>query len=320
MIFLFIFLILFFIFSILGLMWASYKIWEQNFKDKNSEIRSRVLLGHSEESNKEFKDVTYSATSRLDEFLEKTSIASFLGKKLLHSDVKMSVNQLIFLSIFLFIVIFILSLLLNISFWVSAILALLIASIPYAWVSYKYGRRQKLLERQLPDILDFIARSMQAGHDFNSALKLAAMESPMPISGEFQLVFDEVNFGGTIHHSMEGLSQRIDCSDVRYFAIAVLINREIGGDISSLLKNVATLIRDRLTFKDTVYAMTAEGRVSAIILGVMPFLIGVLIFYVSPGFVDVLWTDPAGQKMFIYAFLLMLFGGFWMYRLVQIKV
>jgi tight adherence protein B len=301
-------------------MWASYKIWEQNFKDKNSEIRSRVLLGHSEESNKEFKDVTYSATSRLDEFLEKTSIASFLGKKLLHSDVKMSVNQLIFLSIFLFIVIFILSLLLNISFWVSAILALLIASIPYAWVSYKYGRRQKLLERQLPDILDFIARSMQAGHDFNSALKLAAMESPMPISGEFQLVFDEVNFGGTIHHSMEGLSQRIDCSDVRYFAIAVLINREIGGDISSLLKNVATLIRDRLTFKDTVYAMTAEGRVSAIILGVMPFLIGVLIFYVSPGFVDVLWTDPAGQKMFIYAFLLMLFGGFWMYRLVQIKV
>ena len=320
MIFLFIFLILFFIFSILGLMWASYKIWEQNFNDKNSEMRSRVLLGHSEESNKEFKDVTYSATSKLDEFLEKSSIASYLGKKLLHSDVKMSVNQLIFLSIFLFIVIFILSLLLNISFWASAIFALLIASIPYAWVSYKYGRRQKLLERQLPDILDFIARSMQAGHDFNSALKLAAMESPMPISGEFQLVFDEVNFGGTIHHSMEGLSQRIDCSDVRYFAIAVLINREIGGDISSLLKNVATLIRDRLTFKDTVYAMTAEGRVSAIILGVMPFLIGVLIFYVSPGFVDVLWTDPAGQKMFIYAFLLMLFGGFWMYRLVQIKV
>jgi tight adherence protein B len=301
-------------------MWASYKIWEQNFNDKNSEMRSRVLLGHSEESNKEFKDVTYSATSKLDEFLEKSSIASYLGKKLLHSDVKMSVNQLIFLSIFLFIVIFILSLLLNISFWASAIFALLIASIPYAWVSYKYGRRQKLLERQLPDILDFIARSMQAGHDFNSALKLAAMESPMPISGEFQLVFDEVNFGGTIHHSMEGLSQRIDCSDVRYFAIAVLINREIGGDISSLLKNVATLIRDRLTFKDTVYAMTAEGRVSAIILGVMPFLIGVLIFYVSPGFVDVLWTDPAGQKMFIYAFLLMLFGGFWMYRLVQIKV
>jgi tight adherence protein B len=119
---------------------------------------------------------------------------------------------------------------------------------------------------------------------------------------------------------MEGLSQRIDCPDVRYFAIAVLINREIGGDISRLLKNVAALIRDRLTFKDTVYAMTAEGRVSALILGAMPFLIGLLIFYVSPGFIDVMWTDETGQKMFFYAFLLMMFGGFWMYRMVQIKV
>ncbi len=320
MIFLFIFLILFFIFTVLGLLWALYKIWDQNFKDKNSKMRSRVRSGHSVESNLEFNDVTYSSTSKLDELLEKTSIASYLGKKLLHSGVKMSINQLIILSIFLFVLICILSLYLNISFWASVIFAFLIASIPYAWISYKYGRRQILLEKQLPDILDFIARSMQAGHDFNSALKLAALESPMPISEEFQLVFDEVNFGGTIHHSMEGLSQRIDCSDVRYFAIAVLINREIGGDISSLLKNVATLIRDRLTFKDTVYAMTAEGRVSAIILGVMPFLIGVLIFFVSPGFVDVLWTNETGQKMFFYAFLLMVLGGFWMYRLVQIKV
>jgi tight adherence protein B len=320
MIFLFISLILFFIFSVLGLLWALYKIWDQNFKNKNTKMRSRIQFGHSVDKDVKQINTTYSPSSKLAEFLEKTSLTSHMGQKLLHSGIKLSFIQLIILSIGLFVVIFILSLYLNMSFLAAIIFGLMIASIPYAWVSYKYGRRQILLERQLPDILDFIARSMQAGHDFNSALKLAAQESPLPISEEFQLVFDEVNFGGTVHHAMEGLSQRIDCPDVRYFAIAVLINREIGGDISSLLKNVAALIRDRLTFKDTVYAMTAEGRVSALILGAMPFLIGLLIFYVSPGFIDVMWTDETGQKMFFYAFLLMMFGGFWMYRMVQIKV
>ena len=304
----------------MGIVWAIYKIWDQNFKDKNSKMMSRVQSGNNVDLDKRTANPVHNTSSKLDQFLQKTAISSEIEKKLLHCGVKVSLTQFIILSTLIWIIFFILCLSANLSALVSIITGLLMCAIPYAWISFKYQQRQKLLERQLPDILDFIARSMQAGHDFNSALRLAAQESPLPISEEFQLVFDEINFGGTIHHSMEGLSQRIDCPDVRYFAIAVLINREIGGDISSLLKNVATLIRDRLTFKDTVYAMTAEGRVSALILGAMPFLIGILIFYVSPGFVDVLWTDESGQKMFTYAFLLMIFGGFWMYRLVQIKV
>ena len=313
-------IIVLFVLAILGMIWAFYKIWVQNYRDKASLLNERVQTGYEISSSSNVETQRASSSSKLEQFLKNSSVTFFLEKRMAHSGMRISSNQFISICIFLFIGVLCLNLYSQVTFWPALIIALLIAAIPYAWIALKYERRQLLLERQLPDILDFIARSMQAGHDFNSALRIAAQESPMPISEEFQLVFDEINFGGTIHHSMEGLSHRIECPDVRYFSIAVLINREIGGDISTLLKNVASLIRDRLTFKDTIYAMTAEGRVSAMILGAMPFLIGILIFYVSPGFIDVLWTDPMGKKMSIYGLLLMIFGGIWMYRLVQIKV
>ena len=320
MIILFISILILFLLSVFGVIWAIYKIWAQNFRDKDALLSKRVQTGYEIVVEPSIKPSNSTKASKLDQFLQRTPITFFIAKRLVHSGLNISTNHFIVISIAIFIFIFTLGLYTDITLWASFLLAFIVSLIPYCWISLKYERRQNLLERQLPDILDFIARSMQAGHDFNSALRIAAQESPMPISQEFQLVFDEINFGGTIHHSMEGLSHRIECPDVRYFSIAVLINREIGGDISSLLKNVASLIRDRLTFKDTIYAMTAEGRVSAMILAAMPFVIAFLIFYVSPGFIDVLWTDPMGKKMFIYGLLLMIFGGFWMYRLVQIKV
>ena len=229
-------------------------------------------------------------------------------------------GQLISSSTLLFILVFLFLYIAEIPLLANVIFSVIVALSPYGWIQLKFIKRQNLLEKQLPDILDFIARSMLAGHDFNSALRLAAHESPNPIGGEFQITFDEINFGGSIHDAMQGLASRILCPDIRYFVIAILINREIGGDVATLLKDVASLIRERLTFKDTIYAMTAEGRMSAIILGAMPFVVGLLIFFVRPEFISILWTDEFGRKMLVYTFMLMLAGAFWMRQMIQIRV
>jgi len=306
--------------SILGIAWALYKIWSSKYKDPLPELRSRIHLGDETAILTPINDRSFSRIKVLDQLLKHSRLGANLDRNITHADWNISPITLILLIVMLFISMLTAMLLIGTPFLVAFLFASLAGALPYAWIYIQNERRQALLERQLPDILDFIARSMQAGHDFNSALRLAAQESPRPIGEEFQMVFDEVNFGGSIHNAMEGLSQRILCPDVRYFAIAVLINREIGGDIATLLKSVASLIRERLTFKDTIYAMTAEGRVSAIILGVMPFAVGLLIFFLRPEFISVLWTDEVGRKMFAYTLLLMTAGGLWMRRMVQIRV
>jgi tight adherence protein B len=306
--------------SILVTAWALYRIWLAQYKDPLSTISNRIQAGYDTTISTTVNDRSIGRIKAFDELVKQSQFGTQLEKQIIQSGWNMSPAQLLFLIGGLFVASVSILLLLDAPFLVAFLFSLLIGGVPYAWIYLKNERRQALIEKQLPDILDFISRSMQAGHDFNSALRLAAQESPKPIGEEFQMVFDEVNFGGSMHHAMEGLAQRISCPDIRYFAIAVLINREIGGDIATLLKNVATLIRERLTFKDTIYAMTAEGRVSAIILGVMPFAVGLLIFFLHPEFISVLWTDEVGRKMFSYTLLLMIVGGLWMRRMVQIKV
>jgi tight adherence protein B len=308
------------ILSISGFSWVIYQVLAKRKTDVSSLMASRIQAFHEPDAISLKVERIYSQLPFLDRFFRRFTLIEYLDKKIISADWKMTVSQFLGLTLVLFLGVFIVLFLITTPFFIALIFSLLIALLPLAWVYLKNKRRQTLLEKQLPDLLDFIARSMQAGHDFNSALRLASAESPKPIGDEFQIVFDEVNFGGSIHNAMKGLAERITCPDVRYFAIAVLINREIGGDIASLLKNVSTLIRERITFKDTIYAMTAEGRVSAIILAAMPFAVGLMIFFVNPSFISILWTDELGRKMFIYTFILMLFGGFWMYRMVQIKV
>lgn len=306
--------------AVLGMGWALYKIWVSRYKNPLPSLGARINAGYEVVIPTAIHDRSLSRIWALDQLMRESRLGVSLTKKIIHAGWSISPIGLLCLIFLLFSGTLAFMLALEAPFLVTILFSCIIGSLPYSWIYIQNVRRQALLEKQLPDILDFIARSMQAGHDFNSALRLASQESPKPIGEEFQMVFDEVNFGGSIHNAMEGLAQRILCPDVRYFAIAVLINREIGGDIATLLKSVATLIRERLTFKDTIYAMTAEGRVSAIILGVMPFAVGLLIFILRPDFISILWTDEIGRKMFAYTLLLMIIGGLWMRRMVQIRV
>lgn len=189
-----------------------------------------------------------------------------------------------------------------------------------AWVQHKRMRRMWRIDQQLPDALDLVARAMQAGHAFSSALRLVGTEGPQPIAQEFLTVFDEINFGISFDRALGNLASRVASRDLRFFVVAVLIQRESGGNLADILTSIAALIRERHKLTGTIRVLSAEGRISAWILTLLPFCLALVITLINPQFISLLWTDPAGIRMVTVALGLMVLGIWWMWRLVKIRV
>ncbi|WP_412530160.1 type II secretion system F family protein [Burkholderia lata] len=198
--------------------------------------------------------------------------------------------------------------------------ALFAGSLPMMYVMRCRGKRMRKLERQLPDICDMIARALRSGHSFTSTLGMVGDEFPDPMGGEFRVTFDEVNYGVSLHDALLNLVTRVPVQDLRYFVIAVLIQRETGGNLAELLDSIAALIRERFKLFDKVRVLSAEGRLSAWILGLLPFGTAAVMALLNREFLSVLWEDPAGIRMVGAMLVSMLFGLFWIRRIVRIRV
>ena len=190
------------------------------------------------------------------------------------------------------------------------------------WAELRRRKHQRLvcIDQQLPDALDLMARALQAGHALSGALLIAAKESKQPIASELQAVFDEVNFGISVQVALPHLAERIASDNVRYFVVAALIQSETGGNLAEILKSTAFLIRERQKISGMVRVLSAEGRLSALILSALPFAIAGLLSWVNPGFMAKLWTDPLGLKLLYGSLFLALVGIVWMRRLVSVRV
>jgi tight adherence protein B len=176
------------------------------------------------------------------------------------------------------------------------------------------------LEQQLPEALDLIGRALRAGHALQNGLKMVGEEMAEPISGEFRITSDEVNFGISMQDALTNLTTRVPSTDLRYFVIAVLIQRETGGNLTELLDNISAIIRGRLKLLGAVRVLSAEGRMSAWILSILPFALAGVINLLNPNFLAPLWGDPMGLKMMGGAGVMMALGIFWMWRIIKIRV
>lgn len=192
--------------------------------------------------------------------------------------------------------------------------------LPLFFVLSAKRKRMLLIEQQLPDALDLMARAMLAGHAFQSGLKMVGEEVPEPVAGEFRIVFDEINYGIPMQDALTNLATRVPSTDLRYFVISVLIQRETGGNLAELLGNISALIRARMKLLGAVRVLSAEGRLSAWILTILPFALAGVISLVNPQFLSVLWTDPVGPKIVGGALVIMILGIFWMRRVINIRV
>lgn len=184
---------------------------------------------------------------------------------------------------------------------VGLLLGIPAAAAPYLIVKQQATQRADALVSQLPDALDLMARSLQAGLGLNDAFKLVAEELPMPIAAEFGRVFEEVRFGRDYRDSFTKLLERNpDVFDLRLMVSSVLLQRETGGNLIEILENIADTIRARFMFHARVRAMTAEAKFSGIILGVLPFGVITILFLSNPAYLDPLWTDPKGNLLLVF--------------------
>lgn len=204
--------------------------------------------------------------------------------------------------------------------WLGVVVGIGASLLPFGYMLSQRDKRLRSIEAQLPDALDLMARALRAGHAFSSALNMVGAEGPEPIAQEFRTTFDEINFGVPVQKALTNLATRVASTDLRYFVVAVLIQRETGGNLAELMENIAMLIRERLKLAATVRVLSAEGRLSAWILGVLPFAVGGMINIVNPGFLSLLWTDPVGLNVVAGALVLMVIGVIWMWRVITIRV
>jgi tight adherence protein B len=210
--------------------------------------------------------------------------------------------------------------LLHLPMLVASAVALAAAALPFACLRRKRGKRIQQLERQLPDAADLIARALRAGHSFPATLGMVGDELPQPLGGEFRIAFDEINYGVSMNDALLNLVNRVPVDDIRYFVIAVLIQREAGGNLAEILNNIGAIIRDRLKLLGKVRVLSAEGRMSAWVLGLLPFAIIAALSMLNPTYCKVFWQDPMGQKLAGIALCSMLSGIVWLRRSVRIRV
>ncbi len=257
--------------------------------------------------------------SQLDEVLRQVPGIHGLDKWLQQSGTDWTVGRLLMYSGIAFGIGFLLSLLL-LYFSVAIAVGAACAAIPLAIVWSRREERLITLEKQLPEAADLISRSLRAGHALPSTLTMLADEMPDPIAAEFRIVSDEINYGLPMSEALQRLADRVPLTDLRYMIVAILIQREAGGNLSEIMSNVSLLIRQRLKLLGDIRTMSAEGRLSAWILCLLPVAIAGVFLMVSPDYLKQFLDDPAGPLMLGCGAMLMLFGVLWMRQLIRIRV
>lgn len=197
---------------------------------------------------------------------------------------------------------------------------LLLAFVPYWWVKGKKSKRMNQFSEELPDALDLMTSALRAGLSFPAALQLVAQESPDPLAQEFAVTFDEQNLGLDIKEALINLTERVESIDLRFFVTAVIIQRETGGNLAEIMESIGRIIRERFKILGDVRARTAHGRMTGLILSVMPAALGMIIWLIAPVYMITFFRDPAGQMMLMICVVMQILGFFWIRRVIQIKV
>ena len=301
------------------LLWKSYK----GPKAKKIETRLRALSASRDNSQQTqlLKRRMLSEVPAIERFLLSIAKAQRLDKFILQAGLDWTVSRLLLtcaaFGVIVFMIMFYAA---HQSLLLSGLVGAVFAAAPLLYVSYQRSGRMGRFERQLPEALDLITRALRSGHAFSSALQMVGEEMAEPIAGEFRIVHDEVNFGVALQQALTNLSERVPLTDLRYFIVSVLIQRESGGNLTEVLGNLSRLIRERLKLMAKVKVLSSEGRLSAWILGIMPFALAGVMYLVNPEFMSPLWKDPIGISIVKYMLILMAVGVFVLTRIVKIRV
>jgi tight adherence protein B len=255
-----------------------------------------------------------------DRFLHRHRFAHRIDKLLLQAGLPWSVAQFLAISAGALVAGFVLSLYVAMPLAVRVLLALACMMLPRMLVRRARQRRLVRIEKQLPEAADFIARALRAGHSFTNVLQIVGNELPEPLSGEFRIAREEINYGVPLNEALHNMAARVPLTDLRYMVIAVVIQRDSGGNLAEILGNISQIIRARLKLVAQVRVLSAEGRMSAWILGCLPFVVMGAMLVINPTYIALLWTDPVGVRVLWYAAGMIVIGVFWLRKVIRIRV
>jgi len=207
-------------------------------------------------------------------------------------------------------------------FMVASVLAFafVLGGAPYFFVRYKRSTRLSEMEEQLPEALDFLARSMRAGHAFSISLEMIGTEMPDPLGQEFRALFAEHNLGAPIETAMANFGKRVPLLDVRLFISSVALQRQTGGNLSEVLTRLAFLIRERFRLRGQVKAASAHGRLTSMVLTILPIVMIFALNFVAPDYLPQMVKDQDGKYMIVAAVVFQILGYLVMRKITNIKV
>ena len=203
---------------------------------------------------------------------------------------------------------------------VAGLIGLFSGATPVFYFVRKESVRRKKFDEQLPEALDFLSRALRAGHGLSIAIGMVGDELPNPIGQEFKTTYDELNFGLAFNDALSNLTARVSSSDLNFFVVAVLIQRETGGNLAELLGVLSNTVRDRLKLMGKVEVLASEGKLSGVLISAMPFVLGLVLSIINPGYTSLLWTTAAGKNVITIGLIMMVIGALWMRKITQIKV
>jgi tight adherence protein B len=266
------------------------------------------------------RDDTLSSVAAFDRVLRRFSVAERVRALITQADVRMQVGTFILITLVLGLLGGFIATLGSKIWWAFPVGALAVGWIPYFVLYRKKETRRRMFERQFPDALDLMTGSLRSGMAFTAALQMVADECPDPVSSEFRIVFEETRLGMSLRESFGELTKRVDSAELRLFVTAVLIQKETGGNLAEILDGAAFVIRDRFRILGDVRTITAQGRLSGMILTLLPLgMCGALLF-LAPDYLKTLVKDPVGPYLIGSAAFLQIVGFYFIRRIINVKV
>ncbi|MDH3998182.1 MAG: type II secretion system F family protein [Desulfuromonadales bacterium] len=318
------FFIAVFIFTV-AIIEVVYLAWsEGRFVEKRT-VKKRLLYisaggKHGQEKLTRYRNGVLDDVGAFERFMLKLPRHSNLDKLLLKAKFPLNATIFILATITLGVIGFFVGYRYLPNLLAASVLGLVFFILPYLFLKIAEKQYFTNFADQLPEALDLLSRAVRSGNSLTAALGMIAQELEDPISAEFTATVDEINLGLTMKEALENLCERVPLPDLRFFAIAVLVQKETGGNIGEILDNISRLIRERIQFQRQVRAMTAEGRYSAGVLIALPIFMFLYIYLTNYEYLSLLWKDEMGHFMIFGAIILQIIGAFLIKRIVTIDI
>ncbi len=300
---------------------ALKRFWDPETRKLKSQLkRLSAEAGYAGGIDISRKKRTLSSIPRFQELLEKAPLVRRIDIILQQADSRQPAGVFILLSLVLVLGCVLAVYAVMGSFIAALPAALVCGATPFLFILMKKKARMQKFERQLPEALGLMAKALKAGHAFSVGMHMAAQEFDDPLGVEFELVINEVNLGIGIDEALKNMTARVDCPDLRFFAVSVIIQKETGGNLAEILENISYLIRERFKLRSKIMTLTAESRISSCVLVALPLLVAAALLYLNPRYLRVLGTDPIGQVLVATAIIMMAAGLILMRFMMSVKV